>query len=49
MLKKKKGFNIVTKSLRCKLQREGFDLSETKTAFNEVVNFFFELIDDTVD
>ncbi len=45
MLKKKKGFNIVTKSLRCKLQREGFDLSETKTAFNEVVNFFFELID----
>lgn len=45
MLKRKKGFNIVTKSLRCKLLRDGFDLSETKTAFNEVVNFFFELID----
>ncbi len=45
MLNKKKGFNIVNKSLRCKLLREGFDLAETKTAFNEVVNFFFELID----
>ena len=45
MLKKKKGFNIVTKSLRCKLLREGFDFAETKTAFNEAVNFFFELID----
>ena len=45
MLKRKKGFNIVTKSLRCKLLRDGFDLSETKMAFNEVVNFFFELID----
>lgn len=45
MLKKKKGFNIVTKSLRCKLLRDGFDLSETKTSFNEAVNFFFELID----
>ena len=44
MLKRKKGFNIVTKSLRCKLLREGFDLSETKAAFNEAVNFFFELI-----
>lgn len=46
MLKKKKGFNIVNKSLRCKLQRDGFDLSETKTAFNEVVFFFFLLIDE---
>ena len=45
MLKKKKGFNIVTKSLRCKLLREGFNFAETKTAFNEAVNFFFELID----
>ncbi|MDJ0743628.1 MAG: hypothetical protein QNJ32_09710 [Xenococcaceae cyanobacterium MO_167.B27] len=44
MLKKKKGFNIVTKSLRCKLLREGFDFTETRTAFNEAVNFFFELI-----
>ena len=45
MLKRKKGFNIVTKSLRCKLLRDGFDLSETKIAFNIAVNFFFELID----
>ena len=45
MLKRKKGFNIVTKSLRCKLLRDGFDMVETKTAFNEAVNFFFELID----
>ncbi len=45
MLKRKKGFNIVSKSLRCKLLRNGFDLSETITAFNEVLNFFFELID----
>jgi hypothetical protein len=45
MLKRKKGFNIVTKSLRCKLLRDGFDLTLTKAAFNEAVNFFFELID----
>lgn len=45
MLKRRKGFNIVTKSLRCKLLRDGFDMVETKTAFNEAVNFFFELID----
>lgn len=45
MLKRKKGFNIATKSLRCKLLRDGFDMVETKTAFNEAVNFFFELID----
>lgn len=45
MLKKKKGFNIATKSLRCKLLRDGMDLTETKAAFNEVVNFFFELIE----
>jgi IS605 OrfB family transposase len=46
MLKKKKGCNIVTKSLRCKLQRKGFNLLETKTAYNEVVFFFFLLIDE---
>ncbi len=45
MLKKKKGYNIVNKSLRCKLLRDGFDLLETKTAYNEVVFFFFLLID----
>ncbi len=44
MLKKKKGFNIVIKSAKCKLERNGFDLTETKTAFNEVVHFYFALI-----
>lgn len=46
MLKRKKGFNIVNKSLRCKLHRDGFDLLETKTAFNEVVFFYFLLINE---
>ena len=46
MLKRKKGFNIVNKSLRCKLHRDGFDLFETKTAFNEVVFFYFLLINE---
>ena len=45
MLKKKKGYNIVSKSFRCKLLRNGFDLAETKRAYNEVVSFFFQLID----
>lgn len=44
MLKKKKGFSIATKSVKCKLERNGFDLTETKTAFNEVVNFYFALV-----
>ncbi|KYC43269.1 hypothetical protein WA1_14350 [Scytonema hofmannii PCC 7110] len=44
MLKKKKGFNIATKSVKCKLERNGFDLTETKTAFNEVVSFYFALV-----
>ena len=41
MLKNQKGFSIVTKSARCKLERNGFDLNETKAAFNEVVSFYF--------
>ncbi len=45
MLKKKKGYNIVNKSLRCKLLRDGFNLLETKAAYNEVVFFFFLLVD----
>jgi len=44
MLKKKKGYNIVTKSAKCKLLRDGFDLAETKLAFNEVVAFYFALV-----
>ena len=46
MLRRKKGYNIVNKSLRCKLHRHGFDLLETKSAFNEVVFFYFLLIDE---
>lgn len=44
MLKKKKGYNIVIKSVKCKLIRNGFDLTETKQAFNEVVAFYFALV-----
>ncbi|MUG92897.1 hypothetical protein F7734_50990 [Scytonema sp. UIC 10036] len=44
MLKKKKGFRIATKSVKCKLERNGFDLNETKAAFNEVVHFYFALV-----
>ncbi len=44
MLKKKKGFSITTKSVKCKLDRNGFDLTETKTRFNEVVAFYFALV-----
>lgn len=44
MLKKKKGFNIATKSAQSKLLRDGFDLLETKTVFNEVVAFYFALV-----
>ncbi len=44
MLKKKKGYNIVTKSAKSKLIRNGFDLTETKQAFNKVVAFYFALI-----
>ncbi len=39
-----KGYAIVTKSLRCKLERGDIDLTETKTAFNEVVEFYYILI-----
>ncbi len=43
-LKKRRGFSIESKSLRCKLLRNGIDLTETKTAFNEVVEFYYYLI-----
>ena len=43
-LKKRKGYAIESKSLRCKLLRGGVDLAETKTAFNEVVQFYYFLI-----
>ncbi|GAB1541524.1 hypothetical protein NUACC21_41950 [Scytonema sp. NUACC21] len=44
MLKKKKGFNKVQKSLQCKLLREGFDLTATKARYNEAVAFYFALV-----
>ena len=43
-LKKRKGFSIESKSWRCKLLRNGIDLTETKTAFNEVVQFYYYLV-----
>ncbi len=46
MLKRKKGFNIVTKSKRCKLLRNGFDLLETKKVYNDVVLWFFLVINE---
>ena len=44
MLKNKKGFSIATKSVKCKLRRDGFDLTETKAKFNEVISFYFALV-----
>lgn len=43
-LRKKKGFAIESKTLRCKLQRAGIDLSETKAAFNQAVEFYFLVV-----
>ncbi len=43
-LKKRKGYAIEHKSLRCKLLRDGIDLTETKLAFNEVVEFYYILV-----
>lgn len=45
MLKRQKGFSIATKSVKAKLIRDGFDMAETKAAYNEVVNFYFLVID----
>lgn len=46
MLKRQKGFSIATKSAKAKLIRNGFDLQETKSAYNEVVHFYFLLVDE---
>jgi hypothetical protein len=43
-IKRKKGFGIATKSLKSKLSREGFSFLETKNFFNEVVEFYFMVI-----
>lgn len=44
VLKKRKGYAIETKSLRCKLLRDGIDLTETKVAFNEIVQFYYFVV-----
>jgi transposase len=46
MLKRQKGYSIATKSLKAKLIRQGFDLQETKDAYNNIVHFYFLLIDE---
>lgn len=49
MLKRCKGFSIATKSVKAKLIRSNFDLKETKTAYNEIVHFYFLLIAENPD
>lgn len=44
MLKRQKGYSIVTKSVKAKLIRSNFDMQETKDAYNEVVHFYSLLI-----
>jgi transposase len=46
VLKKQKGYSIVTKSVKGKLIRNGFDFCETKSAYNEMVHFYFLIIDE---
>lgn len=43
-LTRKKGFGIATKSVSYKLKRVGFDFLETKKYFNEIVEFYFMVI-----
>ena len=43
-LKRKKGYSIESKTARFTLLRDGFDLDETKTAFNDLVSFYFAAI-----
>jgi hypothetical protein len=44
-LRKKKGFSIATKSMRTKLHRDGVSFSSTKARFNELVEFYFAIVD----
>ncbi|GAA6622139.1 hypothetical protein [Scytonema sp. NUACC26] len=44
VLKRKKGYSIETKTARFTLLRDGCDLDETKTAFNELVSFYFAVV-----
>lgn len=43
-LQRKKGYSIESKTARFTLQRNGIDLDETKTAFNDLVTFYFAVI-----
>lgn len=45
MLKRQKGYSLVTKSVKAKLLRAGFDWQETKLAYNEMVHFFLLLVE----
>ncbi len=44
-LKRKKGFGIATKSMGTKLHREGVSFQPTKAIFNELVEFYFTIVD----
>ncbi len=44
-LKRKKGFNIATKSHQAKLLHNGVDFAKTKLFFNQVVQLYFRLVD----
>ncbi|MBO3460495.1 hypothetical protein G7B40_000670 [Aetokthonos hydrillicola Thurmond2011] len=43
-LKRKKGYSIESKTARFTLLRDGIDLGETKTAFNDLVSFYFAVV-----
>ncbi len=43
-LRPKKGYSIESKTARFTLLRNGIDLDETKTAFNDLVSFYFAVV-----
>lgn len=43
-LERKKGYAIESKTARFTLLRDGIDLDETKTAFNDLVTFYFAVV-----
>ncbi|MUG91723.1 hypothetical protein F7734_22655 [Scytonema sp. UIC 10036] len=43
-LERKKGYSIESKTARFTLLRDGIDLDETKTAFNDLVSFYFAVV-----
>ena len=44
-LRRQKGFSIATKSMRTKLHRDGVSFQPTKAIFNELVEFYFTIVD----